>query len=574
MKGEFDIKIKRNGRYLNHSFNNRILRSGLDFQQKYSVDNTEDCIITHLLIGTVHSEITSATTGMDIPPVAAVRYVDYIKPEFDDTSASMFKNTLVFTYEPTETVVIKQLGTGRKNVSVIGGIESVSYDYFSLANVKNGNDLGEIVLYRGDSLTVTYTLTVNTATESTSTFNRNEVIWSVLRSNRNWQLCGNARRLKIAKDTLNDYWELQLTPWYYDTTTGTNNSSTLAGYWRIMWQLPDGMTREEAQANAKLKRTMDVNNALPQWNDLSAGSTPSIYSINGKLHLEGASSTFWQSLPITQLDKYYLLEKHNGDMAYVDSVDTHVIWDKIDSKIAIRAKGSPFAIVIVSLGSTVIQGLTDIGYGKGNMMFSDKRGEFKMALTPAQYRDLDRSKNLTITYLTQSGWSASAPYQLPDYINRPYANATRLQYKEANKFNFILNLHVLEPTYASTSGSTRTAIVGTYLVKEGKDYKTEAVYSLPEKNIGVGSWSTYDNIVEATITVPDGVDYLDGTWKFVITLTGSAVLYELALKESITNTPNQWFIAAAGNPVIEAPHTDKNGVSEKLFTSVTISKRG
>lgn len=201
MKGEFDIKIVRNGRVLKHNFNNRILRSGLDFQRKYSVNNTEDSIITHLMLGTAHSEITANTTDMAIAPVAAVPYIDYIKPDFLDTTASIHKNVLVFKYEPQSTVTIKQLATGRKNTTDIGGVISSTYDYFSLANVMEDGEKGEIVLFGGDSLTVTYTLSVNTATETGSAdgLTEEQVAWNLLRANHNWHLAGFNRRMQVSK---------------------------------------------------------------------------------------------------------------------------------------------------------------------------------------------------------------------------------------------------------------------------------------------------------------------------------------------------------------------------------------
>lgn len=576
MKGEFDIKIVRNGRVLNHNFNNRILRSGLDFQRKYSVNNTEDSIITHLMLGTVHSEITTNTTDMAIAPVAAVPYVDYIKPDFLDTSASIHKNQLVFKYEPESTVVIKQLATGRKNTTDIGGVVSSTYDYFSLANVMNGKELGEIVLYGGDSLTVTYTLTVNTATEYSTELTEEQVAWNLLRANHNWHLAGFNRRMQVAKETLWEYWEMPLIPWIYETTTGTNTPYSKGDYSRVMWQLPDNITVDVAKINKKLLRSMDFGGPLPKWHNYNnGGGDVSFYNINGKYHLEGTTSASYQSIPAAFLDKYYLVEKHNGDAPFVESITSRVNWNKVSSTISLVAKGSPFAVVLVTLGNKVLKANTDIGYGQGNLGYSDKNGEFKMVFNMAEYTALDKTKPVTVTYLTPSGWTNSNFYTLPTYDtyarNGVFAKLTKLQYISPTELGFDLTLSVLYPTWVFNG--TATAKVNGYLYQEGKDPLTESVWSFTDKDIGNTSYTSYDNVARGSIIVEDGVDYLDGTWKFHITYTGTTVSYELRLGELISTSADKFFTAATGYPTITEPNVRKGGTSEGILSTITISKK-
>ena len=574
MKGEFDIKIVRNGRVLKHNFNNRILRSGLDFQRKYSVNNTEDSIITHLMLGTVHSEITANTTDMAIAPVAAVPYVDYIKPDFLDTSASIHKNSLVFRYEPESTVVIKQLATGRKNTTNIGGVISSTYDYFSLANVMSDNQLGEIVLYGGDSLTITYTLTINTATETGGADNLTEeqVAWNLLRANHNWHLAGFNRRMQVAKETLWEYWEMPLIPWVYETTTGTNTPYSKGDYSRVMWQLPDNITVDVAKVNKKLLRSMDFGGPLPKWHNYdNGGGDVTFYNINGKYHKEGTTSASYQSIPVAFLDKYYLVEKHNGDAPFVESITSRINWNKVSSTISLIAKGSPFAVVLVTLGNKVLKANTDIGYGQGNLGYSDKSGEFRMAFSMSEYTALDKTKPITVTYLTPSGWTNSNFYTLPTYQNGVFAKLTKLQYTSQTELSFSLTLSVLYPTYVYNS--TSTAIVNGYLYQEGKDPLTESVWSFTAKNIGNTTYTTYDNIANGKVTVEDGVDYLDGTWKFHITYTGTTVSYELGLSELISASADKFFTAATGYPTITEPNVRKGGTSEGILSTITISKK-
>jgi hypothetical protein len=574
MKGEFDIKIVRNGRELKHNFNNRILRSGLDFQRKYSVNNTEDSIITHLMFGAVHSEITAATVAMPLAPVDAVPYVDYIKPDFLDTSASIHKNVLVFKYEPQSTVTIRQLATGRKNTTDIGGIISSTYDYFSLANIMENGELSEIVLFGGDSLTVTYTLTVNTATETGSADNLTEeqVAWNLLRANHNWHLAGFNRRMQVAKETLWEYWEMPLVPWIYETNSTVNTEYSKGDYSQVMWQLPDNITTDIAKVNKKLLRTMDFGGPLPKWHNYdNGGGDVTFYNINGKYHKEGTTSASYQSIPVAFLDKYYLVEKHNGDAPFVESITSRVNWNKVSSTISLIAKGSPFAIVLVTLGNKVLKANTDIGYGQGNLGYSDKSGEFRMTFSMSEYTALDKTKPITVTYLTPSGWTNSNFYTLPTYQNGVFAKLTKLQYTSQTELSFSLTLSVLYPTYVYNG--TSTAIVNGYLYQEGKDPLTESVWSFTAKDIGNTSYTPYDNIANGKVIVEDGVDYLDGTWKFHITYTGTTVSYELGLSELISASADKFFTAATGYPTITEPNVRKGGTSEGILSTITISKK-
>ena len=80
-------------------------------------------------------------------------------------------------------------------------------------------------------------------------------------------------------------------------------------------------------------------------------------------------------------------------------------------------------------------------------------------------------------------------------------------------------------------------------------------------------------LVNGKVIVEDGVDYLDGTWKFHITYTGTTVSYELGLSELISASADKFFTAATGYPTITEPNVRKGGTSEGILSTITISKK-
>lgn len=571
MKGAFDIEIRRNGKLLKHNFNNRILKSGLEFQEKYSVSNATDSIITHLLLGGVHSNVTADTTAMDSTPLVAVPYIDYIKPDFTDQKKSMFMNELVFKFEPTETIIIKQLATGRKNVTVIGGIESVSYDYFSLANVMQDGERAEIKLFPGDSLTVTYKLLVNTATNFSKELNAALMAWEVLTANPNWHLCGYNRRMQVAKEVLQSYWEINLNPWVYEKNLTSSSTTQRYFYSRIMWQLPDGMTMEEAKANVRLKRTMDFGGAFPIWND---NGGPYIYNINGKLHMEGTTSSLYQGLPVNELDRMYVADIVGTERPTVGKLKSEIEWTQIKPKVNLVVKCSPLSLVLIKHGNQVIKSLSgNIGYGAGNIGRSDKQGIYKHQLTNEEANNLDRNIPFTATVINHNGYVESEQFflTLPDH--RGWGRVDKAQYDIDG--NFSVRVYTTAWNWRDPEAWRPNVDMTVRLVQRGEN---GVVAHIETKTIS----STYsqtdykDTIFNFTLPVNPERDYLDGTWVITVNasnLINSTVSYEIPLEKSVVTSPLTYASSGLGYPPIEAANVRKSGISERVYSKLTITKK-
>ena len=197
MIGSFELKLKRNGRYIQLAFNNRVLTRGLSFHYDYKVNNANDSIISHLFLTGVHGAIDDSTNNSNISEaVGQAAYIDYIKPDFNNTANNLWVNTLVFRFIPTETVTVRQVGTGTLT-------PQGNPDYFSLANLVDGDGNNtELTLYPNDVLTVTYKVTFVTMQTATDT----SIDWNILRSNPNWHLCGLGRRVQVIEPLMKLYY--------------------------------------------------------------------------------------------------------------------------------------------------------------------------------------------------------------------------------------------------------------------------------------------------------------------------------------------------------------------------------
>lgn len=567
MKGAFNIEIRRNGKLLKHNFNNRILKSGLEFQEKYSVNNSTDSIITHLLLGSVHSDVNASTTAMTTTPVAAVPYIDYIKPDFLDEKSSLFKNELVFKFEPTETIIVKQLATGRKNVTVIGGIESVSYDYFSLANVLENGELGEIKLYPGDSLTITYTLLVNIAVNFSKTYAAADVAWNILKANPNWHLCGFNRRMQVAKETLVSYWEVELNPWVYEKNLSVNTNVARYFYSRIMWQLPTGMTREQAVANERLKRTLDFGGAVPIWNN---NGGPHIYDIGGKLSMEGTTSSLYQSSPINELDRYYITDLIGKELPVVSNITSQLLPAKVKPPVALVIKTSPLSMVLIKSGNTVLKSTqsTEYGFGTGNMGRSDKFGNYKFILSQSEATLLDKTKPITAIVINHTGYVESEPFylELPKY--NCYGKLNKAQYLPDGKFDLTIEISAWD--WDSPTDWRPQYVTDVSLEREGSE---KIVRWTQQGSYGPDTYSPA-LVMNVKLTPEEDVDFLDGSWKVVIKSRFiSTVSYEIPLEKSVVTTPNNFFTNGNGYPLVTSPNTRTSGIGEIAYSKLTITKK-
>lgn len=252
MIGAFELKLKRNGRFIKLAFQNRVLTRGLYFHFDYSVNNTNDSIISHIFLTGEHTNIGANTTNLTIPPVIGqAHYIDYVKPDFMNTANNLWVNELVFRFVPSETMSVKQIGTGTLGS---GG----QPDFFSLANiVDETGELAELILYPNDELTVTYKLTFVTSQTSTDT----SIDWNILRSNRNWNLCGIGRRVNVVTPLLKLYynkpaWTMNQWTWGDQFVGVGSNYRNITTSWNI---------NGDAITDPIFKDFICVSGVLPRW---------------------------------------------------------------------------------------------------------------------------------------------------------------------------------------------------------------------------------------------------------------------------------------------------------------------
>lgn len=424
MKGAFGIEVIRNGRKLKLNFNNRILKSGLDFQYLFSVNNNTDSIITDLFIGSTHSTITAETTGMPVAPIASTTYTDYETPDFSDETAEYFLNRLVFRFKPQTTMVVRQLGTGRKTTTNIGGIESHKYDYFSLANLvdKEGN-LTELTLYQGDVMTITYDVTIyNYINYGGYDFKNNDILWNMVRANPNWQLSGFARKVEVAKLALWDLWGKEFEPFvvkneiYYPGSNETYYSYSkdlsirnITMGWKV-----GAMTKEDLLADAKYKKYISMAGPLPYW---TTNFDIWYYTENSVNYMTTASGTMARVMGIER-DSFDPYKRFNDVKPVIENVQQDVSWGQYNSKIRISAKITPFAAVYITYKNKLYTAEHNGGDSSTSMFgYANKNGDWYAMIPMSNFLGATEAQDtfggeFTITAINDAGSARSAPYKM------------------------------------------------------------------------------------------------------------------------------------------------------------------
>lgn len=196
-EGKWKIQLKRNGRIVELDFNNLILNDAINFNFDYKVSNTTGSIITHMFLSTAHSDVSATDTTMGGVVIAKLPYIDYIKPNYDNANSNVSEHTLVFKYNPTETVVVRQIGTGRPT-------SGENNRFFSIANiVDTQGERAELTLKPGDELTLTYVLTIigHMLEEERNGYadimKSKAALNNLMKANPNWGLAGFQRQLDV-----------------------------------------------------------------------------------------------------------------------------------------------------------------------------------------------------------------------------------------------------------------------------------------------------------------------------------------------------------------------------------------
>lgn len=420
MKGAFGIEVIRNGRKLKLDVNNRVLKSGLDFQYKYSVDNNSDSIITHLMFGGAHSTVDISTTGMSDTPLVAIPYIDYITPDFEDEDADIFINKLVFKLEATESMVIKQLATGRINTtSTNDGGTVQTYDYFSLANIlDSNNEPTELVIYPGDIVTITYSITfmMESGLGSYTRIRREDIPWNIVRANPNWQLCGILRKIEIIKAVMWEYWGLEFTPQLRSQDINVQSNVNIARNVTIWWNL-NNEPKANIEANpTKYKRYIDIGGTVPNW---SIANGLYFANNNGIDYL--ISYTNWvHQLGNVSLDMFHPDGVGKDVQPEIISFTKEFVTNPItatNSYYEFVLKSTPLSVVYIIHGDNIINfnmigGGVDLQYG--SKLYTDANGILKVRFDRNTYIDNNfKGDPIRAIVFTRLGSAISAPLQIP-----------------------------------------------------------------------------------------------------------------------------------------------------------------
>lgn len=577
MKGAFEIEVVRGGRRLNLDFDNRILKSGIDFQYNFSVNNTTDSIVTDLFIGGTHSVIDENTTGMSINPLTVVKYSDYITPDFSDETAELFTNSLVFRFEPETTMVIRQLGTGRKDVINIGGVDSDKYSYFSLANLRDAQgNLAELTVYQGDVITITYTVTIfNYVNFGDYNFGNKDIVWNMLRANPNWQLCGFARKMQLAKVALSELWGATFEPFIISNTVGeTNSNQTYYQYLRLLntrnitvgWNV--GALTAADLTDPKYKKYISMAGPLPYWQ-----INYSLYygTKNGVNYTESYTGTMAR-VANTELKVFDPENKYPVPKPTITEFSQNISWGQYQSSIKISAKVTPFSAVMFTYKGKIYP-LNHNGDSKSIVGYSDKTG-YWYAYLPIQEMIAATVQNdrfggsMFITAMNDSGMTKSEVLTLTGsrYGLKP---SILLKTKSTDTVNGSVVIGI-QSLYTDTSGSMSATRIDASIIRNGD--RTNLI-TTGDFYHGTGNYWYDSNYFNSSFTVKlnsGEIDYFDGTYS--ILLTSNGLFYELPIgtSESLNSKVN----ISAGLYGATKPHISagNQGLSDIVHVDLKFTK--
>lgn len=574
MKGAFGIEVVRNGRKLKLNFNNRILTSGLDFQNNFSVNNNTDSIITDLFFGSSHSPVIDASTvGMATPPIASTPYTDYITPDFSDEKAEFFLNRLVFRFEPTSTMTIRQVGTGRKEVTNIGGVESTKYYYFSLANlVDEDGKLTELTVYQGDIITVTYDVTFfNYVDFGSYTFGNTDIIWNMVRANPNWQLSGLKRKIEVAKLAMWDLWGKQFEPFIKSNTIGTTNSNqTYYQYLRrlfvrnitVAFKVGD-VTKAELEADPKYKKYISMAGPLPYWNTVNGIY---YYTTNGVNHYE----TYTGIMTKVMGDERKVFDpegKYPDVKPVIADLTQSISWGQYNSTVRVSAKVTPFALVTFTWKGK-IKSVYHNGGNRTMFGYADKSGYWHANLPIAEYMGSTPAQDafgqpFIITAYNDAGTAKSAPTAL---IGNRYGLKPWISFKQkkAEGKQGIINITV--QSLNTPSGGTpmiiriaKIADKSQVVYTRNQNHNTGQYY--PDNGYFNSNFNIYlDDVTE---------DVFDGT--YCVYIESNGLFYELPIGTSETLNNLENVVASLFGPKYDHGR-GRGGVEEVLLVDIKLTK--
>lgn len=533
MKGAFGIEVVRNGRKLRLDFNNRILTSGLDFQNNFSVTNNADSIIKELFFGNSHSVIDSTTTGMAAAPIAVVPYTDYITPDFSDETAEFFLNRLVFRYEPQSTMVIRQVGTGRKEITNIGGVESTKYHYFSLANLVDAEGkLAELTVYQGDIITVTYDLTIfNYVDLGSYDFRNSDIVWNMVRANPNWQLSGLQRKIDVAKLAMWDLWGQQFEPFIKSNTIGTTNSNqTYYQYLRRLFYRNitvaykvGNVTAAELKADPKYKKYISMAGSLPYWN-----TSNDIYygTVNGVNHFETYTG-FMSCVMGTERQLFDPENKYPDIKPTIADVQQTIGWGSFSSSVKISAKITPFAAVAFTYQGKIKPMYHNGMAARAMFGYADKTGYWSATLPISDFLAASSANDPVnpMCYVTAYNDAGIVKSTLQPFVGKRNGLNPRIINTTLPKQGIVGKLTVAVQSHTTpTSGNTmnvkvvKTADKSVVVYNQNKIQTSGTVYN--DSYFGT-SFSISLN------DVANDVDLFDGSYSVYIEFNG--LFYELPI---------------------------------------------
>lgn len=576
MKGAFGIEVVRNGRKLKLNFNNRILTSGLDFQNNFSVTNNADSIITDLFFGSTHGVIDASTTGMAVAPIAAVPYTDYITPDFSDVQAEFFLNRLVFRYEPQSTMVIRQVGTGRKEITNIGGVESTKYHYFSLANLVDAEGkLSELTVYQGDIITVTYDLTIfNYVNFGDYNFNNSDIVWNMVRANPNWQLSGLNRKIEVAKLAMWDLWGQQFEPFIKSNVVQSPNPN--ATYYQYQRKLltrtisvaykVGNMSADQLKADPKYKKYISMAGPLPYWtntNDIWYGTT------NGVNYFETYTGTMACVMGVER-GLFDPEGKYPDIKPVIADFQQSIGWGTYNSSVKVSAKVTPFATVSFTWQGK-IKPMYHNGVNTRSMFgYADKTGYWSATMPISDFLAASSANDAVnpTCYITAYNNAGMVKSALQPFIGTRYGLNPRISSIVKPKEGVVGKVTVAIQSHSTpTNGGTTIRFkIAKTADKSGMVYNQEKIQT--SGTVYNNNYFT-DSLDISLNDLSESVDIFDGTYSVYIESNG--LFYDLPIgTEEFKPSPTLVNVTVAGP---KYPHVkSRSALQEVLLVDLKLTK--
>ena len=290
--------------------------------------------------------------------------------------------------------------------------------------------------------------------------------------------------------------------------------------------------------------------------------------------MEGTTSSLYQASPVNELEKLYIADLVGTEFPTVGKIERDIQWTQVAPNVNLVVKCSPLSLVIFKHGNQVIKSpFSNSGYGAGNIGRSDKQGIYILQLSHEQVNTLDRAKPFTAVVINYNGYVESEQFflTLPDH--RGWGRVDKAQYDIDG--NFSVSVYTTAWDWYDPVAWRPQVDMTLRLIQRNENIVV--AHSETKRINSNNSQTDYkDTIFSFTLPSDPERDYLDGTWIITVNasnLINSTVSYEIPLEKSVVTTPLKYASSGLGYPPIEAANVRKSGVSERVYSKLTITKK-